>query len=169
MVDLTQESEEVSDPLMNHSGRTQADLPMGQSMFSRYPIMPPQRQYVGHTTLRSMPAYGQQFTPNPSPLYRNDVIFMDQPPPQPSCVHTAHPPPGTPGWPPPCSQCHGTSRVVFGVGGHIHPAHHHHHSMMTHPMPPCVPSNVPLYHQRLWYNQHRIQEMQRRRMDMING
>ncbi|VVC25107.1 Zinc finger, RING-type,Zinc finger, RING/FYVE/PHD-type [Cinara cedri] len=172
VVDLTQESEEANnDPLLNHSGRT-ADLPMGQTVFTRYPVVQPQRQYVGHTPLRSMPTYSPHYAPNPNipnPLYRNDVIFMDQPPPpQPSCVHTAHPPPGTPGWPPPCSQCHGTSRVVFGMGGHIHPAHHHHHGMMTHPMPPCVPSNVPLYHQRLWYNQHRIQEMQRRRMDMIN-
>lgn len=170
VVDLTQESEEVNDPLMNHSGRTpQADISMGHTMFSRYPIIQPQRQYVGHSAMRSMPGYTQQFPPNPSPLYRNDVIFMDQPP-QAPCVHTAHPPPGTPGWPPPCSQCHNTSRVVFGMGSHIHPAHHHHHGMMaTHPMTPCVPSNVPLYHQRLWYNQHRIQEMQRRRMDMMNG
>lgn len=156
---------------MNHSGRTpQADLPMGHTMFNRYPIMPPQRQYVGHSAMRSMPSYSQQFTPSPSPMYRNDVIFMDQP--QPPCVHTGHPPPGTPGWPPPCSQCHNTSRVVFGMGSHIHPTHHHHHHhhgiMPTHPMTPCVPSNVPLYHQRLWYNQHRIQEMQRRRMNMMN-
>lgn len=154
---------------MNHTGRTpQADISMGHTMFSRYPIV--QRQFVGHSAMRSMPGYPQQFAPNPSPLYRNDVIFMDQPPPQaPPCVHTAHPPSGTPGWPPPCSQCHNTTRgVVFGMGGHIHPAHHHHHGIMaTHPMTPCV-SNVPLYHQRLWYNQHRIQEMQRRRMDMMN-
>lgn len=155
---------------MNHSGRTsQADLSIGPSMFNRYPIIQPQRQYVGHSSMRSMPSYNQQFPPNPSPLYRNDVIFMDQPP-QAPCVHSAHPPPGTPGWPSLCNQCHNTSRVVFGMGSHIHPAHHHHHSMMaTHPIPPCVPSNVPLYHQRLWYNQHRIQEMQRRRMDMMNG
>lgn len=142
---------------------------MGHTMFGRYPIIQPQRQYVGHSAMRSMPTYSQQFTPNPSPMYRNDVIFMDQAP-QAPCVHTAHPPPGTPGWPPPCNQCHNTSRVVFGMGGsHMHPAHHHHHGMMaSHPMTPCVASNVPLYHQRLWYNQHRIQEMQRRRMDMMN-
>lgn len=170
IVDLTQEPEEANDPLINHSGRTpQADLSMGHAMFSRYPIMQPQRQYVGHSAIRSMPSYSQQFPPNPSPMYRNDVIFMDQPP-QGHCVHTAHPPPGSPGWPPPCTQCHNTSRVVFGMGSHIHPAHHHHHGMMaTHPMNPCVTSNVPLYHQRLWYNQHRIQEMQRRRMDIMNG
>lgn len=153
---------------------------MGHPLYGgTYPNPLEQRPYNGPPSIIAslpLPPNHTQYQFRSNPQYRNEVIIMNEqpppPPPQTTCVQAGqagHAPAGSLGWP--CSQCNNTTRIFFEMRNRpgILPAHHHHHMMATHPMTPCVSSNVPLYHQRLWYNQHRVQEMQRRRMDMMNG